>query len=247
MRLDYHRSVKRRGNRPRAPKGNAFTLIELLVVIAIIAILASLLLPALATAKGKSQRIVCLSNMRQVGIGFSLFISDDNDRFPDRRDLKTGLGYKPWTTWPPSDPRGGWASAVLTNETPGTRVWNCPAILSCSMRGITQCVQEWRADDPNAFTTFWLWRFDRPDDPIPLDEFWRKNTEQCVSDLRAANNPTVGKPGGASDVELVVDPYFPSTISSLPPELHGRAAHAKGRNRLFLDMHAAFEKDARLR
>ena len=59
-----------------------FTLIELLVVIAIIAILAAMLLPALASAKSKAQRIQCMSQMRQLGVGFTTFTLDSGDMFP---------------------------------------------------------------------------------------------------------------------------------------------------------------------
>jgi prepilin-type N-terminal cleavage/methylation domain-containing protein len=63
-------------------QNKAFTLIELLVVIAIIAILAALLLPALAAAKRKAQRINCVSNIKQVGIAFRLWEGDNQDRYP---------------------------------------------------------------------------------------------------------------------------------------------------------------------
>src|SRR6476646_6878179 len=72
----------RSGRGPAKKAFWAFTLIELLVVIAIIAILAAMLLPSLAKARVKGQRIACISNLRQSAIACKMYTEDNGGLIP---------------------------------------------------------------------------------------------------------------------------------------------------------------------
>jgi len=224
-----------------------FTLIELLVVIAIVALLAALLFPVLAQARESARQSVCAQHLRQLGQAILMYLQDYEDRLPDRRDLKLSLpgGYRPWSGWPPSDPRCGWAAVVLEPYTRGAALGSCPSVQGSPLGEVVQVKQPIDAARPERVTRYWMWRFDRPDDPVPPDNFWGKTPEQAVADLQAHPSPFYERPEGVSEVELAVDPYFPRTIGTVPSELRGKAVHWGGRNRLFLDGHLRWFRDIR--
>jgi prepilin-type N-terminal cleavage/methylation domain-containing protein/prepilin-type processing-associated H-X9-DG protein len=84
------------GNKAEIALRRGFTLIELLVVIAIIAILAALLLPALSAAKKKACQTQCLNNMKQLGLGFMLYIGENDDTFPAWASAHDGFHLEDW-------------------------------------------------------------------------------------------------------------------------------------------------------
>src|SRR5881409_3161367 len=85
---------------PSMPQKRGFTLVELLVVIGIIALLISILLPALSKARESANRTKCLSNVRQIAMGFISYTQENRGSFPF---VASSSLFEDWVWWHPTN------------------------------------------------------------------------------------------------------------------------------------------------
>jgi prepilin-type N-terminal cleavage/methylation domain-containing protein len=196
----------------------AFTLTELLVVVGLIAVLISLLLPVLSKARAAANATACLSNLRQMGIGWTIYLSENKGRLPDYI----------WNVDANGEARGYWLGILDSYKVRGD-VLLCPSASAAipftqANRGFGNVAYAWNGEYTSTGTVI------RINTSAARRSSYGYNRYLTVGGGFSATASRINSAKNPSDVPVFMDSIFadfrpingaPAAPVSSPPNLRG--------------------------